>query len=176
MTGHPILDDAERAAWDAYVAMRTALDRALAAGLRDDADLSEAEFEALLALHSARDRTLRTGELAAALCWERSRVSHLVRRMGERGLVERGECVDDARGTWIGLTNPGRRALLRAVRGHTALLRELVFEPLGPDGLARLESVSRTIQGAVERSPGTSAEGREPDHGAGGPGRAREAS
>ncbi|MFI2703109.1 MarR family winged helix-turn-helix transcriptional regulator [Cellulosimicrobium composti] len=176
MTGHPILDDAERAAWDAYVAMRTALDRALAAGLRDDADLSEAEFEALLALHSARDRTLRTGELAAALCWERSRVSHLVRRMGERGLVERGECVDDARGTWIGLTNPGRRALLRAVRGHTALLRELVFEPLGPDGLARLESVSRTIQESVERSRGTSAEGREPDDGAGGPGRAREAS
>lgn len=152
MTGHPILDGAERDAWEAYVAMRRALDRALAVAMRDDGDLSEAEFQALSALHAAQDRTLRTGELAAELCWERSRVSHLVRRMAERGLVERGECVDDARGTWIALTNPGRRALLRAVRGHTELLRDVVFEPLGPDGLARLEEVSRTIADAVERS------------------------
>ena len=150
MTGHPILDDAERDAWDAYVAMRKALDRVLAAGMRDDGDLSEAEFQALSALHAAQDRSLRTGELAAELCWERSRVSHLVRRMTERGLVERGDCVEDARGTWIALTNPGRRALLRTVRGHTELLREVVFEPLGPDGLARLEEVSRTIAAAVE--------------------------
>lgn len=152
MPGHPILDDAEREAWGAYVAMRKALDRVLAAGMRDDGDLSEAEFQALSALHSAEDRALRTGELAAELCWERSRVSHLTRRMTERGLVERTDCTDDARGTWIVLTNPGRRALLRTVRGHTELLRELVFDPLGPDGLARLDEVSRTITEAVERS------------------------
>ncbi|MBD5785004.1 winged helix-turn-helix transcriptional regulator [Cellulosimicrobium terreum] len=157
MTGHPILGDAERDAWDAYVAMRRSLDRVLEAGMRADGDLSPAEFEVLSTLHAAQDRALRTGELAAQLCWERSRVSHLVRRMSERGLVERGECADDARGTWIALTNPGRRALLRTVRGHTELLRDVVFDPLGPDGLARLESVSRTIaeavQGAVGRSP-----------------------
>lgn len=152
MPGHPILDDAEREAWGAYVAMRKALDRVLAAGMRDDGDLSKAEFQALSALHSAEDRALRTGELAAELCWERSRVSHLTRRMTERGLVERTDCTDDARGTWIVLTNPGRRALLRTVRGHTELLRELVFDPLGADGLARLEEVSRTITEAVERS------------------------
>jgi len=152
MTGHPILDDAERDAWGAYIRMRKALDRVLAAGMRDDGDLSEAEFEALSALHAAHDRTLRTGELAAELCWERSRVSHLVRRMTERGLVERGDCVEDARGTWIALTNPGRRALLRTVRGHTELLREVVFDPLGPDGLTHLEDVSRTISDAIQRS------------------------
>ena len=152
MAGHPILDDVERDAWGAYVAMRRALDRVLAAGMRDDGDLSEAEFQALSALHAATDRALRTGELAAELCWERSRVSHLTRRMADRGLVERTECADDARGTWIVLTNPGRRALLRTVRGHTELLREVVFEPLGPEGLARLAAVSRTITEAVERS------------------------
>ncbi|QJW35440.1 MarR family winged helix-turn-helix transcriptional regulator [Cellulosimicrobium protaetiae] len=162
MAGHPILDDAEHDAWDAFVTMRKALDRVLAAGMRDDGDLSEAEFQALAALHAATDRALRTGELAAELCWERSRVSHLTRRMADRGLVERTERADDARGTWIVLTNPGRRALLRTVRGHTELLREVVFEPLGPEGLARLEAVSRTIAQAVERSgraPGAGCDG-----------------
>ncbi|WP_454042552.1 MarR family winged helix-turn-helix transcriptional regulator [Cellulosimicrobium sp. Marseille-Q8652] len=162
MTGHPILDDAERDAWDAYLTMRRALDRVLEAAMRTEGDVSPPEFQVLSVLHAADDRALRTGELAAALDWERSRVSHLSRRMAERGLLERTECVDDGRGTWIVLTNPGRRALLRAVRGHTELLREVLFEPLGPDGLARLEDVAHRVVDAVERSgrPGAPASGR----------------
>ena len=152
MTGHPVLDDAERDAWDAYLAMRRTLDRALEAAMRTAGDLSPAEFQVLSVLHASEDRALRTGELATALGWERSRVSHLTRRMTERGHLERTDCPDDARGTWIVLTNPGRRALLRAVRGHTELLREVLFEPLGTDGLAQLEDLAHRVVDAVERS------------------------
>ena len=152
MPGHPILDPAEHDAWDAFIAMRRQLDRVLEARMRSDGDLSAAEFQVLSALTSAEDRSLRIGEVAAELGWERSRVSHLARRMEARGLAERVDCDDDARGTWLVATAEGRRALLRTVRGHTELLREVVFEPLGPAGLAQLEAVSRRISDAVAES------------------------
>jgi DNA-binding MarR family transcriptional regulator len=53
--------------------------------------------------------------------------------MEARGLVARAECVEDGRGTWITLTNDGRRATLGATRDHAARLRELFFDVLGDD-------------------------------------------
>ncbi|MEK8227113.1 helix-turn-helix domain-containing protein [Oerskovia sp. M15] len=65
--------------------MQSQLDGIIEAGLRTDGDLSPAEFSVLGALHAEPDRALRIGELATAMGWERSRVSHLAKRMGERG-------------------------------------------------------------------------------------------
>jgi DNA-binding MarR family transcriptional regulator len=87
--------------------------------------------------------------LAAQIGWERSRVSHHVRRMSARGLVTCGLSAADRRVTEVTLTGRGRQALEEAAPGHVALVRRLFFGGL-PAGLVgplseALESVYANI-------------------------------
>ncbi len=104
--------------------------------------ISQADFSVLLVLSEAPDRKLRTGELAELLAWEKSRVSHQVSRMESRGLLERTECDTDARGTWVGLTDEGRRILLGSMREHAAAIRSLFFDNLDQGEKAAIAGVS----------------------------------
>ena len=72
--------------------------------------------------------------LAAQIGWERSRVSHHVRRMSARGLVTCGLSAADRRVTEVALTGRGRRAQQDAAAGHVDLVRRLFFGGL-PEGL-----------------------------------------
>jgi len=55
------------------------------ASCRADAGLSLGDFDVLVALSEAPGQRLRAFELAAVLEWEKSRLSHHVRRMEQRG-------------------------------------------------------------------------------------------
>ncbi len=135
------------ALWRSFREMTGDLERLLERRLHADAGLSQADYGVLLALSEAPERRLRTGEVAAALGWEKSRVSHQVSRMETRGLVERTECDTDGRGTWIGLTADGRRAFLGAVRDHSAAIREYLLDTIAPEDRA---AFARIIAGARE--------------------------
>jgi len=73
-------------------------------------------------------------DLAALIGWELSRLSHHLRRLGDRGLTKRIQSEDDGRATDAVLTNKGVKAIAEAAPGHVALVRKLFFEPL-PDEL-----------------------------------------
>ena len=135
------------ALWRAFREMTGDLERVLERRLHADAGLSQADYGVLLALSEAPRRRLRTGEVAAALGWEKSRVSHQVVRMETRGLVERAECDNDGRGTWIGLTPTGRRTFLAATRDHSAAIREHLIDPIAPEDR---DALARIIAGAQE--------------------------
>lgn len=119
-----------------------ALDRRLQA----DAGISHPEYLLMLSLWNAPDHSLRTGELAEELSWEKSRVSHQVARMEARGLVERRECETDARGVWVVLTADGSRLLLRATRDHTDAIREWFFELMSDDEKRVLGDIARRMR------------------------------
>jgi len=72
--------------------------------------------------------------LAAQIGWERSRVSHHVRRMSARGLVTCGLSAADRRVTEVTLTARGWQAQQEAAPGHVDLVRRLFFGGL-PAGL-----------------------------------------
>jgi DNA-binding MarR family transcriptional regulator len=95
---------------------------------------------------------LRISQLASLLDWERSRLSHHFKRMEARGLVERQECPEDARGAFVVLTAAGRDAIERAAPGHARTVRELVFDAFSDDDLdvvARFTgAVLRQLEGA----------------------------
>ena len=57
---------------------------------------------------------LRARELGREILWDRSRLSHHVRRMEKRGLVVREECAEDARGAMVRLTD---RPVAGAIEG-----------------------------------------------------------
>ena len=131
--------------WRAFLQMRRQLDLALEHQLQRDADISIADFGILMSLLEAPDKQLRAGELSQKLAWEKSRVSHQVSRMEKRGLVERRLCDSDARGTWVGLTPAGSRAVLGAMREHSATLRQHFFDALSPAELAAIKSASHRV-------------------------------
>ncbi|CAN5543311.1 MarR family transcriptional regulator [soil metagenome] len=149
MTDPPALTDDELSVWRSFYAMRRTLDRALDLQLQRDSSLSASEYEVLLAINVAPERRLRVKEIAATIGWEKSRVSHLVTRMEKRELVDRTECDSDARGTWIGLTPEGRRAVLGGLRGHSAAIRRYFLDVLDSDEGERLTALSARVIEAI---------------------------
>jgi DNA-binding MarR family transcriptional regulator len=137
-------------AWRALLAMRRQLDLTLEHQLQRDGDISAADYGILISLFESPDKQLRAGELAHELAWEKSRVSHQVSRMEKRGLVERRLCNTDARGTWVGMTPAGSRAVLGAMRGHAAALRRHFFDVLSAEELAAITSASRHVLDTIE--------------------------
>jgi DNA-binding MarR family transcriptional regulator len=93
---------------------------------------------------------VRVSALAAALGWERSRLSHHVTRMERRGLVAREECGDDGRGAFVVLTPEGRSAIEAAAPGHVRTVRSLVFDELTPAEVASLEAITSKVLGRLE--------------------------
>lgn len=136
-------EDHDWATWDAFHDVWRRLDRALDQALQAQAGISVPEFEILIGLQRAPDHRSRVRDIAAAIGWEKSRVSHQVTRMVVRGLVDRADCATDGRGSWVSMTPDGRRAVLGGIRAHTAALERLFWGPLGQD--------AATVRAAAER-------------------------
>ncbi|WP_394770697.1 MarR family winged helix-turn-helix transcriptional regulator [Lacisediminihabitans sp.] len=149
MSESDALSDSELEVWRAFYVMRRRLDRALDLQFQRDSGISASEYEVLFTLNDAPNRQLRSRDIAAGIGWEKSRVSHLVSRMEKRGLVARAECEMDLRGSWIGLTPDGRRAVLRAIRGHLAAVRRYFFDALEPGDAERLLRLSGRVVDAI---------------------------
>ena len=96
-----------------------ALDRQL----QHDAGMPHGYYEILVRLSEAEDRTMRMSELAESTRSSRSRLSHAVTRLEERGWIERQECETDRRGQLAHLTDAGMAALAAAAPGHVAAVR-----------------------------------------------------
>ncbi|MFE3260727.1 MarR family winged helix-turn-helix transcriptional regulator [Nocardia sp. NPDC059091] len=144
------LTDAEQTTWQSYIRMRQRLDAALAAGLAQDG-LSTSDYEVLVAL-SAAGGQLRAKELGAEICWDKSRLSKHLSRMATRGLVDRCQAVDDARGREVRLTDAGRRALEAAAPNHVELVRRLFIDEMTAEEAAALRSLAERVVAEVERT------------------------
>ncbi|MDQ1609155.1 MAG: hypothetical protein QOE16_1887 [Microbacteriaceae bacterium] len=136
-------------AWRSVLSMRRQLDLVLERRLQQMADISQSEFEVLLAVFQEPGGQLRGRQLGERLGWERSRVSHLITRMERRGLVARNECTVDLRGSWIVLTADGKRAVLGSMRDHAATIRRYFFDVLSDEELAVLATASNRIIEAI---------------------------
>jgi DNA-binding MarR family transcriptional regulator len=139
------LDEREQRAWRAYLAMQAQLQAELHRRLQAESGLSLADFDVLVALTDRSSERMRVLELAEALRWEKSRLSHHLSRMQKRGLVEREDCPDDARGAFVVLTEQGRRAIEAAAPPHVEAVRELVFDGLDEAGVDALARVAETV-------------------------------
>jgi DNA-binding MarR family transcriptional regulator len=139
------LTDDEQRAWRGLLRMTSQLNARLNRQLQDEAGISLADYDVLVVLSEAPQARRRVFELADALAWEQSRVSHQLARMQRRGLVAREECPADARGAFVVLTETGRAAIERAAPAHVDMVRQLVFDGLSHDQLAALTAVSSSV-------------------------------
>lgn len=144
------LDDDEQQAWRSYLRMNSLLSAALNRQLQAESQLSLPDFEVLVRLTDVPEGRLRVHELAKALHWEKSRVSHQIARMRQRGLVGREDCAEDARGAFVVLTPTGREAIEAAAPGHVEAVRQLFLDALDHDGLATLSSLAQRVLARLE--------------------------
>ena len=126
------LDEREERAWRALQFMQMRLTAELARQLVRDSDLSYQDYLVLVALTDAPDGRLRQFQLARDLGWEKSRLSHHITRMADRGLLTKERCDDDRRGAFVVVTETGRRAIAAAAPGHVAAVRHLFVDRLTP--------------------------------------------
>lgn len=139
----PWLADDQQHAWRTWLAVSAQLPAALHRQLQRDSRLSLQDFSVLVHLAETADPHVRISDLAEALQWERSRLSHHIKRMERRGLVAREECIEDGRGAYVVLTEHGRLAIERAAPEHARTVKELMFEPLTK---RELDSFTATLQ------------------------------
>lgn len=140
------LNDREQRAWRGYLDMHAQLTARLHRQLQADSALSLSDFDVLVQLTDRADGRARILELAQALQWEKSRLSHHVARMQRRGLVERQDCPDDARGAFIALTDQGRDAIEQAAPRHVDTVRDLVFDQLTTEQVDALCAITEQVQ------------------------------
>jgi len=148
----PWLSQRQQRVWREWLAMNAQLPAALHKQLQEDSGLSLPDFDVLVQLTDTPDGRVRILPLANALGWERSRLSHHIKRMEGRGLVEREECPDDGRGAFVVLTPTGREAIERAAPEHARTVRELVFDALTDDELDMLAQFTNKVLNRVHRA------------------------
>jgi DNA-binding MarR family transcriptional regulator len=136
-----------------FYRMRRGFDRALDAQLQRDAGVSISELEVLMALVRSPGRRLRVRELAEITGWEKSRISHQVTRMVARGFVERQECAEDLRASYVHLTGEGRRIVVRVLPEHTATIRRLLFDALTAEQQDEFREISHRMNEAIAAEP-----------------------
>lgn len=117
-----------------------------------DADLRAfgldlAEYEVLVRLSEADGYALRMSDLAGAARQSRSRLTHTVSRMEEKGLVTRSPYPGDRRGVVATLTDDGFALLDRAAPVHVAGVRRLLVDAVAPDDY---EALGRAMRAVVE--------------------------
>ncbi|AIY03836.1 Transcriptional regulator, MarR family [Arthrobacter sp. PAMC 25486] len=126
------------------------LPRAIDRQLLQDSDVSGVEYSVLAVVSESPGKVVRSGDLAAKLGWDRSRVSHLLRRMEARGLIHRCAASADGRGQDIALTEAGWDKVRGAAPGHVTMVRETIFDPLTPEQQTQLFAALTSIRRAAE--------------------------
>jgi DNA-binding MarR family transcriptional regulator len=144
------LDEAERAAWLRLIAVVELLPSALDTQLRRDSQLTHFDYYVLAMLSESPERTLRMTALALRTNATLPRLSHVVRRLEERGLVERFPCPQDGRATNARLTAQGWDAVVAAAPGHVDTVRRHVFDPLTPVQVGQLREICDALLPALD--------------------------
>lgn len=141
-------------AWQNFQRMRIRLISRINGELTRETGLSEADFAILSELIHAENETVRAMALRGGLDWEKSRLSHQLRRMEERGLLRREPCVEDNRGSVIRITDEGQRVALDATARYAEIVRRNVFDLLTPEQLSALDNIALTLLTRLDHEEG----------------------
>ena len=144
------LTDAELDAWLSVVRLITWLPWSIDQQLQRDSNLGMVEYQVLAMLSTSPQRTMRMSSLAEVTNASLSRLSHLVKRLEQRGLVRREPNPTDGRFTNAILTDKGFETLAEAAPGHVAHVRSLVIDVLSPEQLRRLGRDADRIMSRID--------------------------
>ena len=146
------LTAAEVDSWLSVVRMMTWLPWSIDQQLRRDSNLGMVEYQVMARLSQQPERSIRMSSLADLANSSLSRLSHLVKRLEDRGLVRREPDPSDGRFTNAILTDEGFLTLAEAAPAHVAHVRSLVIDVLSPEQLRRLGLTADRIMAHIDTS------------------------
>ncbi|MCI2239101.1 MarR family transcriptional regulator [Paenibacillus sp. TRM 82003] len=139
------LDPEEQRTWRSFLATVQLLMDRVDRQLQQESGVVHTYYEMLVRLSEAPGRSLRMSELAESSLSSRSRVSHAVARMEERGWIRREPCATDGRGFNAVLTDEGLRALEAAAPAHVETVRSLLFDRLDAEEQLQLRRTCEVL-------------------------------
>lgn len=142
------LTEDEGRAWRNFVHMHLQLSAQLERELATSG-LSIQDYGVLANLSDRDDHRARLVELGRDLGWEKSRISHHITRMEERGLVKKSKCPTDNRGWFVTMTAAGRKAIAAAAPDHVDAVRRYFIDLLDKRELETFDKVSARILDAL---------------------------
>lgn len=136
----------QRRVWQNFLVLNESVRRETARDLWETSQLSEPDFTVLARLAAAPDALMRSTELARALDWETGRMSHHLRRMEQRGLVQRCRGTDaDGRAALVSLTDDGLAAYRRSLGPHWRSVKRWFLDGIEPEQLGQIDTVLREL-------------------------------
>jgi DNA-binding MarR family transcriptional regulator len=145
------LDDEETAFWYSYMKVLLRVRYEMNRQLRTSSGISIADYDVLVALTSEDAGRMRVSDLAVRIGWERSRLSHHLARLRERGVVATEQSAADLRATDVTLTDAGRSVLAEAGPAHVAFVRAAFLDVLSREEMGRMhEALDRVYDSLIE--------------------------
>jgi DNA-binding MarR family transcriptional regulator len=132
-TETPWLTPEQQRIWRSFLSGSIVLSERLDRDLRTAHGLSSPEYEILVRLSEAPNRSIRMAELADAVSHSRSRVTHTIARLEREGIVLRGQCSEDGRGVSAVLTDHGFSVLVEAAHTHVRGVHDYFVENSTPE-------------------------------------------
>lgn len=113
--------------------------------LGQDAQLSEADYDVLSDLSETDGHRLRLIDLARQMLWSKSRLSHHIDRMQQRGLVRRERDCAASRAVMVVMTAAGLRAIKSAAPAHVGSVRRHFIDLLTAEQIRALGDAAETV-------------------------------
>ena len=145
------LSAVERNALLGLLAVLELLPAVLDCEVRRAADLTHFDYRVLATLAEAPDHRLRMTDLAAGTNASLTRLSHAVRRLEDRGLVERSRSREDGRVTNARLTSAGLDVVADVAPRHVGTVRRHVLDALTPSQVRQLGDIANALGRRLER-------------------------
>ena len=150
MTSTKWLNSLELEAWKNLSLMNLQLNALLNKDLATSG-LSFQDYLVLATLSDQPDGKRRIQEIGHELGWEKSRTSHHISRMCERGFVSKEKCPSDKRGQIVALTASGRKAAQLAAPGHVAKVRSLFIDVVTTKELQTIGEIASKVLTRLEQ-------------------------
>jgi DNA-binding MarR family transcriptional regulator len=146
-----LLSAGEVSAWFAYMKVHLRISYEMNRQLRSESGISLSDFDVLVALTSDPDGKMTVSALATRIGWERSRLSHHLRRMRDSGLVDTAQSTSDRRATEVALTDAGSQKLREASPSHIRFVQRAFFGGLASEEVTAMTSTFEKIyDGLIE--------------------------
>ena len=145
------LTPAEESAWRKYIVAS----RRMFEGLDEDLSLhglTLSDYEILVHLSEAKDRSLRMSDLADKTILSRSRLSHRIKYMEGKGWVERQKCASDKRGTWAVMTTKGWNTIVKAAPDYVESIRNRFIDQISKADHGNVATIFEKVEKSLRKN------------------------
>jgi len=141
------LSSSELFAFTRFFESARLIEEAIAKHLSEHHGMNISDYEVLVRLDGAGDK-MRLAELADLCVSSKSKLTHTLVRLEDRGWIHREKAVGDGRGVVAHLLPDGARALSEAAPMHAEIIKNRLIDCWQPDDI---EAIGRAMAVSVAR-------------------------